>query len=201
MKTVKNKPKLYGLTGGIASGKSVATSVLKSLNVKIFDSDLYVKKLWRDNKELINNVNNKYNINIETKEGKKELSDIIFNNELERFFINSLIHPLVFKGIDKFVKENETEKFLIIDMPLLFEVGYEMKVDKTILIYTSKRNQINRVMKRDDITKEEAIKRINAQIRLKDKKRMSHYVINNNKNIDDLKLKVKLLYEVLNNES
>lgn len=201
MKTVKNKPKIYGLTGGIASGKSVAAGVFESLNVKIFDSDFYVKKLWEENNELIKKVNEKYNIDITKRKGKDELSNIIFNNELDRFYINSLVHPLVFEGVEKFIKDNIKEPFIIIDMPLLFEVGYENKVDKTILIYTNKRNQINRLMKRDNISKKEALLKINSQIKLKDKRKMSHFVINNNKKIEDLKNKVKLLYEVLKNES
>lgn len=201
MKTVKNKPKIYGLTGGIASGKSVAAGVFESLNVKIFDSDFYVKKLWEENDELIKKVNEKYNIDITKRKGKDELSNIIFNNELDRFYINSLVHPLVFEGVEKFIKDNIKEPFIIIDMPLLFEVGYENKVDKTILIYTNKRNQINRLMKRDNISKKEALLKINSQIKLKDKRKMSHFVINNNKKIEDLKNKVKLLYEVLKNES
>jgi len=201
VKTVKNKPKIYGLTGGIASGKSVAAGVFESLNVKIFDSDFYVKKLWEENDELIKKVNEKYNIDITKRKGKDELSNIIFNNELDRFYINSLVHPLVFEGVEKFIKDNIKEPFIIIDMPLLFEVGYENKVDKTILIYTNKRNQINRLMKRDNISKKEALLKINSQIKLKDKRKMSHFVINNNKKIEDLKNKVKLLYEVLKNES
>lgn len=201
MKTVKNKPKIYGLTGGIASGKSTASDILKSLNVKVFDSDKCVKELWNSNNELISKVNNKYNINIKTKEGKKDLSNIIFNDELERFYINSLIHPLVFDEINNFIEKNINEKFIIIDMPLLFEVGYENKVDKTILIYSSKKNQINRLIKRDNLTIKEAKLRIKAQIRLKDKRKMSHYIINNNKTKEDLIKNIKLLYEVLKNES
>lgn len=198
VQTVKNRPVVYGLTGGIASGKSTAVNFFKEKGVKIFDSDQYVKMLWDTNKELVNEVNSKYNIKMPSREGKKALANIIYNSDIDKAYINSLVHPLVFAGVDKFVEENIGEKFLIVDVPLLFETGFDQKVDKTILIYTSKKHQVNRLMKRDNLDKEEAVKRINSQITLKDKKNLSTFVINNTKTIDKLNDKLKLLYEVIN---
>lgn len=198
--TVKNKPIIYGLTGGIASGKTTAVNFFKEKGVKVFESDSYVRYLWQNNEDLINKVNAKYNINIKTDEGRKSLANIIFNSELDKAYINSLVHPFVFEGVSKFVKENINEKYVIVDMPLLFEVGYDIKVDKTILIYTTSRNQLSRLMKRDNLSKEDAKKRINSQINLKDKRSLSTYVINNTRTIDKLHDKLNLMYEVMNNE-
>jgi len=198
--TVKNKPIIYGLTGGIASGKTTAVNFFKEKGVKVFESDRYVRYLWKNNEDLINKVNAKYNINIKTDEGRKSLANIIFNSELDKAYINSLVHPFVFEGVSKFVKENINAKYVIVDMPLLFEVGYDIKVDKTILIYTTSRNQLSRLMKRDNLSKEDAKKRINSQINLKDKRSLSTYVINNSKTIDKLYDKLNLMYEVMNDE-
>jgi len=198
--TVKNKPIIYGLTGGIASGKTTAVNFFKEKGVKVFESDRYVRYLWQNNEDLINKVNAKYNINIKTDEGRKSLANIIFNSELDKAYINSLVHPFVFEGVSKFVKENINAKYVIVDMPLLFEVGYDIKVDKTILIYTTSRNQLSRLMKRDNLSKEDAKKRINSQINLKDKRSLSTYVINNSKTIDKLYDKLNLMYEVMNDE-
>ena len=198
--TVKNKPTIYGLTGGIASGKTTAVNFFKEKGVKVFESDSYVRYLWQNNEDLINQVNAKYNINIKTDEGRKSLANIIFNSELDKAYINSLVHPFVFEGVSKFVKENINAKYVIVDMPLLFEVGYDIKVDKTILIYTTSRNQLSRLMKRDNLSKEDAKKRINSQINLKDKRSLSTYVINNSKTIDKLYDKLNLMYEVMNDE-
>lgn len=197
----KNKPFVYGLTGGIASGKSTAVNFFIEKGVKVFDSDAYVKSLWKENTELINIVNEKYNIDIKTPEGKKRLADIIFNDDFEKAFVNSLVHPYVFTKIDHFINENINEDFLIIDMPLLFEVGYDSRVDKTILIYTTPRQQLKRLMSRDNIEKDEAFKKIKAQLSIKDKRHMSNYIINNTKDIDRLYKKLELMYEVMKNES
>ena len=198
--TVKNKPTIYGLTGGIASGKTTAVLFFKDKGVKVFESDSYVRHLWQNNETLIKKVNEKYNIDIKTDEGRKSLANIIFNSELDKAFINSLVHPFVFEGVSNFVNENINEKYIIVDMPLLFEVGYDIKVDKTILIYTTSRNQLTRLMKRDNLSKEDAKKRINSQINLKDKRSLSTYVINNTRTIDKLHDKLNLMYEVMNNE-
>lgn len=198
--TVKNKPIIYGLTGGIASGKTTAVEFFKEKAVKVFESDKYVRHLWGHNVKLINKVNEKYNINITTDEGRASLANIIFNSELEKAYINSLVHPFVFDAINDFVNENINEKYIIVDMPLLFEVGYDVKVDKTILIYTTSKNQLTRLMKRDNLTKEDAQKRIKSQINLKDKRSLSTYVINNTRTIDKLHDKLNLMYEVMNNE-
>lgn len=198
---VKNRPYIYGLTGGIASGKSISATFFTDMGIKVFDSDKYVKTLWENNEQLIKKVKEEFNIDMLTLDGKTKLANIIFNDDLKRAYLNSLIHPLVFNGIEEFIETNINEKFLIIDMPLLFESGYETKVDKTIVIYTTKSNQISRLMKRDNLTKSEAIKRIDSQLDLKAKKKMGHLIVNNVSTVEKLYDRLNLLYEVMKNEN
>lgn len=199
--TVKNRPTVYGLTGGIASGKTTAVNFFKEKAVKIFDSDKFVHKEWDNNYELINKIKEKYNIDMSKKEERKKLANIIFNSEVERAYVNSLVHPYVFEGIKKFIEDNENEKFVIIDVPLLFEVGFDVLTDKTILIYTHKRHQVKRIITRDNLTKKEALNRIESQINLKDKKTMATYVINNTGTLDNFKDKLEIMYGVMVNEN
>lgn len=198
---VKNRPYIYGLTGGIASGKSISATFFTDMGIKVFDSDKYVKTLWENNEQLIKKVKEEFNIDMLALDGKRKLANIIFNDDLKRAYLNSLIHPLVFNGIEEFIETNINEKFLIIDMPLLFESGYETKVDKTIVIYTTKSNQISRLMKRDNLTKSEAIKRIDSQLDLKAKKKMGHLIVNNVSTVEKLYDRLNLLYEVMKNEN
>ena len=198
---VKNRPYIYGLTGGIASGKSISATFFTDMGIKVFDSDKYVKTLWENNEQLIKKVKEEFNIDMLALDGKTKLANIIFNDDLKRAYLNSLIHPLVFNGIEEFIETNINEKFLIIDMPLLFESGYETKVDKTIVIYTTKSNQISRLMKRDNLTKSEAIKRIDSQLDLKAKKKMGHLIVNNVSTVEKLYDRLNLLYEVMKNEN
>lgn len=182
----KNKSIVIGLTGGIATGKSTAVDYLRSLDYKIFDSDLVVKDLWDNDQKLKSQILNKYNIDIDSTDGKKTLAKLMFTDQPTKEYVESLIHPLVFDAITDFKKNNKTEKVLIIDMPLLFEVNYQTNVDKTLLIYVNSDVQLKRVMKRDKITKEEALLKINAQISIEEKHMLSNYVIENEGSIEDL---------------
>ncbi|VEU80388.1 dephospho-CoA kinase [Haploplasma axanthum] len=198
---VKNKPYIYGLTGGIATGKSTAINFFLKEGVKVFDSDLAVKKIWSENKQLVKHMDSKYCIDMNTKTGKSKLAKLLFDNKDIRNELNSLIHPLVFRMIDEWIIDNNNEKFLIIDMPLLFEVNYHNYINKSILIYLDKDKQIERLMNRDNLTKEESIKRINAQMDLEVKKNMADYIINNNKSHQDLEIELERLLKVMNNEN
>ncbi|MDY0278162.1 MAG: dephospho-CoA kinase [Acholeplasma sp.] len=201
MKNVKNKPMIYGLTGGIASGKTTALNYFIEKGIKVVDSDLIVKALWCKNNELINYVNQKFNLDIKSTAGKKKLADLIFNDVNIKKEIDNLVHPLVFKEIDEWVKKNKSEKILIIDMPLLFEVEYQDKVDKTILIATDMDLQIERLMKRDNVKYNDAIKRINSQMATHEKIKKADFIIYNNDNKEILLNRLTNLWEVIKHES
>lgn len=197
---VKSNPVIYGLTGGIASGKSTALSYLRKKGIKIFDSDYAVSEIWKK-ESLQMKVKKTYNIDISNKAGKKELGNLIFSNEKIKLEIESLIHPLVFKQIDKWLKKQKDEKLVIIDMPLLFEVGYNKFVDKTILIDIEEKNQLIRLMKRNNLSKKDALLRIHSQMNMEGKRKLSNIIIDNNGSIEDLYLKLDILIKELLDEN
>ena len=200
MSNVKNKPLIIGLTGGIASGKSTATAFLKQEGFLVFDSDLAVKEIWQHNKQAIDYVKNKYDIEINTNLGKQQLAKLLFTNPSIQKDINNLIHPIVFEMIENWINNNFNHKILIIDMPLLIESKYYLKVDQIILIYCDKDTQIKRLINRNNLTEEEALKRINAQLSLEEKKLYANYIINNNKTITYLYDELKAVMEEIKNE-
>lgn len=200
MSNVKNKPLIIGLTGGIASGKSTATAFLKQEGFLVFDSDLAVKEIWQHNKQAIDYVKNKYDIEINTNLGKQQLAKLLFTNPSIQKDINNLIHPIVFEMIENWINKNINHKILIIDMPLLIESKYYLKVDQIILIYCDKDTQIKRLINRNNLTEEEALKRINAQLSLEEKKMYANYIINNNKTITYLYDELKAVMEEIKNE-
>lgn len=200
MSNVKNKPLIIGLTGGIASGKSTATAFLKQEGFLVFDSDLAVKEIWQRNKQAIDYVKNKYDIEINTNLGKQQLAKLLFTNPSIQKDINNLIHPIVFEMIENWINNNINHKILIIDMPLLIESKYYLKVDQIILIYCDKDTQIKRLINRNNLTEEEALKRINAQLSLEEKKMYANYIINNNKTITYLYDELKAVMEEIKNE-
>lgn len=194
----KNKTKVYGLTGGIATGKSTVANYLTSKGFLVFNSDLKVSEIWETNKELKDYIKDNYNIDLANSMGKKELAKLIFSNKKVKKEVESLIHPFVLKAISKWVLSNKNEKILFLDIPLLYEIGYENNVNEVIVVYTNRNNQIKRLMLRDNLKIDEAQLRVDAQIDIEIKRLKANYVINNNDTLEELYEEIdKLLKELI----
>lgn len=183
MKNVKSKPFIIGLTGGIATGKSTAANIFKANGFKVIDSDVIVKDLYQNKKEMVNNIALAFNLNKNDKNFKKQLSEIVFNDELKLQKLNDIVHPFVYEEINKKIEQYKNEKYIIIDIPLLIEVNY--KVDHILLIYTTQETQIKRLMKRDNITYDEALKRVQSQMDIELKRAFANTIINNEISLDN----------------
>jgi len=175
----KPKPYIIGLTGGIASGKTTASKYFQEKGLTVIDSDQIVKNLWNTNEEMIQKVESIFGFEIRSKTDKKKLSQLIFNDKKLRLKLNDIIHPYVFHEIHSFIELHEEEHLFVIDMPLLFEVGYEKKCDVTCLVYVNKKIQIERLMKRDNLSQKEAEKRIDAQLDIEEKKVKADVIFDN----------------------
>lgn len=181
-----------GITGGIASGKSLVCSFLKDLGIPVISADEIVRELQRDTfylgkiKELFGD---------EVFEGeklnRKKLASIIFSDENKRNLLNKLLHPPVLSEIKKRIENLKNHKIIAVEVPLLFEVGIENWFDEVWVVYIPKDLQVRRIMERDNITEEEALLRINSQIPLEDKIKKASYVIYNDKDKDYTKKQVE----------
>ncbi|MFU8792435.1 MAG: dephospho-CoA kinase [Acholeplasmataceae bacterium] len=188
----KNRPIIVGLTGGIATGKSTASTYLKQKGVPIIDSDLIVHNLYLENQEMLDQIKEAFSIDIRSSKDKKALAKIIFSDENARKTLNDIIHPYVFKVIKKELKAYKDAHKVVIDMPLLFEVGYEASCDQTVLITASEKTQMNRLIERDGLTQTEAKKRVRAQMPMKEKIEKADIVIENDQTIQQLYEKLDL---------
>ena len=179
------KPKVVGITGSIASGKTTVTNKLKCLGYTVIDADEIVSESKRKKtyiyKALIKEFGNDIldeNNNI----NDKILANMIFNDSNIRKKVNGIIHPYVYDTCKKQIYLSN-EKVIFLSIPLLFEAGFDNLCDEIICIYTQEEIQIERLMKRNKITKEEAINRIAAQMPLSEKCQKSTYIIDNSKNL------------------
>lgn len=184
---------IIGLTGVIASGKSTVISILKENGFKVLDCDLIVHDLYQNNTELINKIQKEFNCVNNNIINRKKLGEIIFNDSVKRDKLNKIVHPYVFDEIKKNIDDN-----IIIDVPLLFETGFNKYVDKVVTIYTKKDILISRLMIRDNINYEYAIKKINSQMDIEEKVKLSDYIIDNNSSIEDLKNNVDNFIKEIN---
>lgn len=178
---VKNRPILIGLTGGIASGKSTAARYFESLNIPVIDSDLIVKHLWLHQHDMLDQIETVFHTL-----DKKVIATTIFSNEILRETLNGIVHPYVFLEIARMVKSLKDETMLVIDMPLLFEVGYQDQVDYTAVVCVNKEIAIKRVMARDHLSFEEASKRVASQMPIEEKCEKADYILDNQKDKETL---------------
>ena len=186
VQTVKNKPFIIGLTGGIASGKTTASEYFATKDITVIDSDTIVKKLWKENQEMIQKAESLFGFQIKTIADKKKISQLIFSDKKLRMKLNDIVHPYVYLEIESKTSNMDHQKLVVIDMPLLFEVGYEKRCDVTCLVYVDLKTQIERLMKRDSLTKDEALKKIKAQMSLDEKKVKADVIFDNQMDLNYL---------------
>ncbi|MDC0932551.1 dephospho-CoA kinase [Arcobacteraceae bacterium] len=184
------------LTGGIATGKSTVTSLFMLHGFLTIDADKIAHKLLNayssDIEKLFGNEYVENGIVL-----RKKLGFLIFNNEEEKLKLEQFIHPLIKKAIVEEAKIFESQqKPYLIDIPLFFE-KQSYSIEKSIVVYTSKETQIERLMKRDSSTKEEALSRINNQMDIEEKKDLADYVIDNMSDLKNLQSEVERIKNLL----
>ncbi|MBC2856397.1 dephospho-CoA kinase [Cetobacterium sp. 2A] len=185
---------IIGLTGGIGSGKSTVSKILKNCGIEIVDADIIAKEIFKSEniqKEILEKLG-------ET--DRKKLKEMVFNNPLKLELLNKIIHPKLIEQLEQIKKNKNKNQILIFDVPLLFETGIDNLCDKTIVVDIELEKQIDRIMKRDNIEKELAEKIIKSQMSIEEKIKRADVVIENNGTLDDLEKKVLNIYIKLKEE-
>lgn len=184
------------ITGNIATGKSAVEKILRDKGFKVLDTDKVTHELQEraDVTEIISK-----NFNNVLKDGKisrKKLGDIIFNDKKAKKTLENIMHPMIKEEIGRFFQQNGSEKIAFVSIPLLFETGFEKFFDKVLIVVTESKIQLERLMKRNNLTKEDAIKRINSQMPQKEKISHSDYIVRNNGTIDELKSELSKILNI-----
>jgi dephospho-CoA kinase len=185
---------ILGLTGGIASGKSTASEILKRLGAYIVDADKISHEV-ANSVEVVEKVRKTFGeeVVLEGRLNRIKLREIIFEDNRKRDLLNNIMHPIIIEKIQEEIELNKKEELIVLDVPLLFEVKLEKLCDKTLVIWIEKGLQIERVIKRDKTTKEIAEKILESQMKLSEKIKRSDYNIENNGTKFDLEEKLKEL--------
>lgn len=176
-----------GLTGGIGSGKTTVAKIFESLNIPIYYSDFWAKKLTNSDSKIILSLKKEFGERIYSSENnlnKELLSQIIFNDKSKLEIVNNIIHPIVKNHFNNWVKQQEknNRKYIIKEAAILFESGANKQVDKVIIVSTELNLRIKRLQKRDNITKAEIEKKVSNQMPEDEKIKLADYIINNNEN-------------------
>lgn len=176
---------IFGLTGGIATGKSTVAHMFTSFEIPIIDADIVAREVVEPGEEAYEKIVETFGKDILKNDqtlNRKKLGKIIFSDEKKRKQLNQITHPIIRKEMQrqKDVYIQQGEKCVILDIPLLFENNLTKEVDYTVVVYTTKETQLKRLMKRDCLTEEEAKQRINAQMSIEKKRKRADYLIDNN---------------------
>ncbi len=187
--------KIIALTGSISTGKSTAAEIIKDFGFKIIDLDKIGHQLYQDT-EVTDEINRIYGINF-TENGvfnRKALSKYVFEDKSRLEILNKIMHGKIFEKLTQIIKESE-EKIIFVDIPLLIELmgknDHSSIYDEIWLVYVPKEVQIARLMKRDSIEREEALKKINSQIDIEKKIKYADILLNNEKGIPELKKQIQ----------
>ncbi len=161
---------IIGLTGGISCGKSaVAETLRRYFGAVTLDIDNVTQWLTEPGGELFELYVRHFGKYVVTREGflnRRLIGEIIFNHPDERAWINSVAHPILLNHARDFLVDCQATgaRLVVLEVPLLFEAGWEHLVDETSAVYTKRNTQIRRLMLRDSLTKQQATTRINAQM-------------------------------------
>ena len=201
----RNRPMMMriGLTGGIGSGKSTVADLFRKRGAQIIDLDLLAREVVEPGRAAWRGIVEHFGKEILDGEGtidREALGRIVFRDRAEREELNRIVHPAVShelrRRLDK-IKRKDKDAIVILDSPLLIEVGRHKKMDVVILVYASPETQIQRIMKRNGYTRQEAQDRLRSQMPLDEKIPFADYVIHNEGEPDKTEAAVEEVWEKL----
>ena len=191
---------IIGITGSIACGKSLVSNYLQEKGYTIIDADKIghtALKAEEVKKQLVNKFGK--SILKDNEVNRVVLGKLVFQNKENLKALNNIIHPQIRKDILEQIKAHKDKKLVFIDIPLLFEAKFDDLVEKIIVVSLDEKIQLERLMNRNSLSKEEALQRIRSQIPVREKEKLGDYVVDNSftqentyKQVDRILEKLKL---------
>ena len=171
---------IIGITGSIACGKSLVSNYLKEKGYTIVDADK-IGHMALENDEVKKQLVNKFGKSIlkDNEVNRVTLGKLVFENNENLKELNNIIHPQIRKNISEQIQVHKNEKLVFVDVPLLFEAKFDDLVEKIIVVSLDEKIQLERLMNRNSLSKEEALQRIKSQIPVREKEKLGDYVVDN----------------------
>ncbi|HEX9758951.1 MAG TPA: dephospho-CoA kinase [Nitrospiria bacterium] len=191
---------LAGLTGGIASGKSVVSGLFRDRGAYIIDADRIAHEVISPSSPPWGKIVEAFGKEIllpDKSIDRKKLGRIVFDDPEKREELNAIVHPRVFAEEErqrKAIVDRDPQAVIIFDVPLLIETRSFELMDKVILVYVNRALQLKRLVERDNLTRDEAKKRVDSQIPLKEKRQYADYIIDGGEPIDQIRERVEEIF-------
>jgi dephospho-CoA kinase len=191
-------PRIIGLTGGIASGKSLVSRTLKGLGMTMIDADDISHEILAHDTAIKQEVVQTFGKEVLNEEGeidRGKLGSIVFFQKPElRKDLEAILHPSIREKMWKRARESRSND-VVLDIPLLIETGAHERVDLVVVVYATRELQIQRLMARDGISRQEAMGRIDTQLPLEEKVSAAHYIINNTGSVEETEEQTTRFYQ------
>ena len=192
-----------GLTGSIAVGKSFVTSVLAELGCRVLDADATAREVVAAGSEGLAAVVEAFGSEILQPDGtldRARLGALVFGDENKRLLLNSILHPFIIAAQDEQLRKWEAEDALgiaVVDAALMIESGGYKRFDKLIVVHCRPEIQLERLMARNSISREDAIRRIDSQMPQAEKMRHADFLIDTSEGFEDTRRRTREVYAQL----
>ncbi len=198
--------KIIGLTGGIASGKSTVAKMLEKKGAHLIDADKMAREVVEPGRPAWQAIVDWLGESIllpDRNINRTMLANLVFKDKQKIEKLNKIVHPWVgsrFSTLSEEIRAKDPEAILVYDVPLLIEAGMQSMVDHTLLVYVPREVQIERLKKRDGLSRSEAELRLNAQMSLEEKRKRADTVIDNSGSLEAAARQVDLFWEKIRQE-
>jgi dephospho-CoA kinase len=185
-----------GLTGGVGSGKSTVSSYLKELGVPVVDGDDIARKALAAGSPLLSRVHHEFGDQVFREDGtlnRGRLADIVFNDQASLDKLNAIIHPFVWETAMEQMEayQQEGREIVVLDMPLLLELGWQLRVESIWVVAVPPEIQIERVMQRDGFSRNQVLSRMNHQMPTWGKINYADVIIRNDGSLENTRQQVR----------
>ncbi len=190
---------IIGVTGSFGSGKTLVAGMFSKRGAVVFDADQTVHELFNGKGRAVREIIKAFDVGVGRFEGidRARLARVVFNDPVKMKRLTDIVHPLVRRAAERFVRLNKKHPLLILDVPLLIESGWQDLVDLVVVVKAGKPQQLARVLKRSGISAGQAIKRMRVQMPLKEKLKYADYVVDNSGRQSDTDRQVQRIVEDL----
>ena len=188
---------VIGITGGIGSGKSTISEMLREEGYPVFDCDKKAKFLCDIDPYVMKDIDDTFGpgMYINNILQRKKLAEIVFNDKEQLKKLNAIVHPKTREYMYDFILNHMREEICFIESAIMFDSGLNELMDRVLCVYAPEDVRIDRVVKRNNTTKEEVLNRINNQLNEKERLSRSDYVIHNDRLLDEVKENLLRLVE------
>ena len=190
---------IIGLTGSFGSGKTTVANLFKESGFKVIDADAIMRSILEKNTNCIKKVAKAFGRAIlsANKVNRSALAKLVFKDPRELKKLTDILYPIGLKEVKKQIIQNKNAKLIVLDVPLLFESGWDKIAHTTIVVRSNQNLQIKRLIKRTGLSKADILRRIKYQMPIKEKLTKADIVIDNQRSLANTRLQVRAIVDRL----